>query len=78
VVPNQKEHDMASARLSFAKHEGSLKEFAPGVTWMTAAIVNLHTIDIPQRNSWVLIDTGLRISSGAITGTSMMQPALSS
>jgi glyoxylase-like metal-dependent hydrolase (beta-lactamase superfamily II) len=56
----------APARLKLAKHEGNLKEIAPGVTFMTAAIVNLHTIDVPQRNSWVLVDTGLRISSGAI------------
>lgn len=56
----------APARLKLAKHDGNLKEIAAGVTFMTAAIVNLHTIDVPQRNSWVLVDTGLRISLGAI------------
>ncbi|MBV8206032.1 MAG: MBL fold metallo-hydrolase, partial [Acidobacteria bacterium] len=45
-----------------------LKELAPGVAFMTAAIVNLYTIDVRDRHNWVLIDTGLRASYASILG----------
>lgn len=44
---------------------GMLKEVAPGVTYMTAAIVNLHTIDLDD-GRFVLVDTGVRGTAPAI------------
>src|SRR5437868_3971324 len=42
-----------------------LNELAPGVTYMTAAIVNLHTIDL-DTSRWVLVDSGVRGTGPAI------------
>ena len=40
-------------------NRGLLAEVAPGVTYMTALLANVHTIDVPQNAGWVLVDTGV-------------------
>jgi glyoxylase-like metal-dependent hydrolase (beta-lactamase superfamily II) len=47
-------------------NRGLLTEVAPGVTYMTALLANLHTIDVPENAGWVLVDTGVAGSGIAI------------
>jgi glyoxylase-like metal-dependent hydrolase (beta-lactamase superfamily II) len=47
-------------------NRGLLTEVAPGVTYMTALLANLHTIDVPENAGFVLVDTGVAGSGIAI------------
>lgn len=41
------------------RNRGLFTEVAPGVTYFTALLANLHTIDVPENAGWVLVDTGV-------------------
>jgi glyoxylase-like metal-dependent hydrolase (beta-lactamase superfamily II) len=47
-------------------NRGLLTEVAPGVTYMTALLANLHMMDVPENAGFVLVDTGVAGSGIAI------------
>jgi len=53
---------------------GRLKEVAPGVASTPSAVVNLQTIDVPEQDSWVLVDTGLSLFAPYILRAAAMRP----
>jgi glyoxylase-like metal-dependent hydrolase (beta-lactamase superfamily II) len=70
------EAQMAPEQREATKHFiplGGFNEIAPGVAYKTSAIVNLQTIDVPEQDSWVLVDTGLSFSAPWILRAAAMR-----
>ena len=68
---------LAEQRSEAAKHFvplGGFKEIALGVAYKTSAIVNLQTIDVPEQDAWVLVDTGLSFAAPFILRAAAMRP----
>jgi glyoxylase-like metal-dependent hydrolase (beta-lactamase superfamily II) len=53
------ESSQQRSRQRLGSNRGILTEVTPGVTYMTALMANLHTIDVPENAGWVLVDTGV-------------------
>jgi glyoxylase-like metal-dependent hydrolase (beta-lactamase superfamily II) len=47
-------------------NRGIFTEVAPGVTYFTALLANVHTVDVPENAGFILVDTGVAGTGTAI------------